>query len=145
MMFYSAQTSGFYDREAHGDKIPSDAVEITVEEWRSLLDGQAQGKQIVAGKGGKPELQDPPPPPPVIPQSVTMRQARLALLSTGYLDRVQEAFANIPDEQVKKAAQIEWEYTGTVERQSPFCTQMAALLGLSSDDLDRLFMAAAAL
>ena len=144
-MFYSAQTGGFYDRAIHGDNIPADAVEITMDEWRALLDGQAAGKVIVAGKGGKPELQDQPPPTPVVPSSVTMRQARLALLSAGYLDRVQDAFANIPDEQVKKAAMIEWEYAGTVERQSPFCTQMAALLGLSSDDLDRLFMAAAAL
>ena len=143
-MFFSAKTGGFYDREIHAE-IPSDAVEITTEEWNALLDGQAHGKQIVAGAGGKPELQDPPPPAPVVPQSVTMRQARLALLSAGYLDRVQEAFANIPDEQVKRAAMIEWEYAAHVERQSPFCTQMAALLGLSSDDLDRLFMAAAAL
>ena len=141
-MFYSAQTGGFYDRAIHGDAIPADAVEITSEEWQALLDGQKQGKVIAAGKGGRPELQDAPP---VVPQSVTMRQARLALLSVGYLDRVQEAFANISDEQVKKAAMIEWEYAGTVERASPFTTQMAALLGLSSDDLDRLFMAAAAL
>ena len=144
-MFYSAQTGGFYDRAIHGGKIPADAVEITVEEWHALLDGQSQGKIIVAGAGGKPELQYPPPPAPIAPQSVTMRQARLALLSAGYLDRVQEAFANIPDENVKKAAMIEWEYASTVERQSPFTTQMAALLGLSSTDLDALFTAAAAL
>ena len=144
-MFYSAKTGGFYDRAIHGDKIPADVVEITADEWQALLDGQAQGKQIVAGKGGKPELQDQPPPAPVVPANVTMRQARLALLSSGYLDRVQEAFANIPDESVKKAAMIEWEYASTVERQSPFTTQMAALLGLSSTDLDALFTAAAAL
>ena len=143
-MLYSSETGGFYDRAIHKE-IPADAVEITTEEWQELLDGQAAGKIIVAGKGGKPELQDPPPPAPVVPQAVTMRQARLALLAAGYLDRVQEAFANIPDESVKKAAMIEWEYAGTVERNSPFTTQMAAMLGLSSDDLDRLFLAAAAL
>lgn len=144
-MFFSAQTCGFYDREIHGDNIPADAVEITREEWLALLDGQSQGKQIVAGKDGRPELQDPPTPAPIVPEQVTMRQARLALLTAGYLDRVQEAFANIPDERVKKAAMIEWEYAGHVERASPFTTQMAALLGLSSTDLDALFMAAAKL
>lgn len=143
-MFYSAQTGGFYDRAIHTN-IPADAVEITREEWRALFDGLAHGKQIVADKNGKPVLQDPPTPAPVVPAKVTMRQARLALLAAGYLDRVQDAFANVPDEQVKKAAMIEWEYAGTVERDSPFTTQMAAMLGLSSTDLDTLFTTAAAL
>ena len=63
-MFYSAKTGGFYDTAIHGDNIPSDAVEITKEQHAALLEGQSQGKGIVAGKGGKPVLKDPPPPTP---------------------------------------------------------------------------------
>ena len=144
MKFFYAD-GAFYNDAVNNDKIPADAVEITREEWLALLDGQAHGKIIATCKDGRPELQDPPPPVPVVPTQVTMRQARLALLTAGYLDRVQEAFANIPDEQVKKAAMIEWEYAGHVERASPFTTQMAALLGLSNSDLDTLFIAAAKL
>lgn len=55
----------------------------------------------------------PPPPPVVIPQSVTMRQARLALLGAGLLDDVNSAIAAIPDPVQRKAAEIEWEYAQT--------------------------------
>lgn len=61
-MFYSKTTSGFYTREIHGDNIPADAVEITKEEHLALINGQSQGKRIVADASGRPLLQDPPPP-----------------------------------------------------------------------------------
>ena len=61
-MFYSASTNGFYDEAIHGEAIPADAVEITVEEHVALLEGQSQGKIISADKNGKPVLKDPPPP-----------------------------------------------------------------------------------
>jgi hypothetical protein len=139
-MLYSAKTGGFYDREIHGNNIPADAVEITREEWNALLDGQSQGKQIVAGAGGKPELRDPEPPAPVVPRSVTPRQARLALLAAGHLQAVQEAMSALPE-----AAKIEWEYATAVERDSALVAQMGAALGLDDSALDALFTAAAAL
>jgi len=61
-MIYAKSTGGFYDRAIHGDNIPADAVEITVEEYQALLEGQSQGKIIVADESGRPILQDPPPP-----------------------------------------------------------------------------------
>lgn len=87
----------------------------------------------------------PPPPPVVIPQSVTMRQARLALLGAGLLDDVDAAIAAITDPAQRKAAQIEWEYAQTVDRNSPFTQQLAAGLGLTAEQLDALFTQAAAL
>lgn len=63
-MFYSKSTDGFYAREIHGDNVPDDAVEITEAEHAALLEGQAQGKLIVADENGRPILQDPPPPTP---------------------------------------------------------------------------------
>lgn len=139
-MFYSAQTGGFYDRAIHGNNVPADAVEITTEEWHALLDGQAQGKAIVAGKGGKPELQDPQPTAPAVPRSVTPRQARLALLAAGHLQAVQAAMDALPE-----AAKIEWEYATSVDRDSALVAQMGAALGLNDAALDALFTAAAAL
>lgn len=61
-MFYSKSTGGFYTREIHGDNIPADAVEITEAEHAALIEGQSQGKRIVADESGRPILQDPPPP-----------------------------------------------------------------------------------
>ena len=72
-MFYSKLTGGFYTTEIHGDNIPADAVEITVEEHQALLEGQSQGKHIVADENGYPVLQDPPP--------LTLDEAKAAKLT----------------------------------------------------------------
>lgn len=80
----------------------------------------------------------------VVPQTVTMRQTRLALLSAGLLDRVDSAIAAMesPD---KEAAQIEWQFASAVERQSAFVAQIAAALELDDEALDNLFTTAAEL
>lgn len=61
-VFYSPASGGFYTSEIHGDNIPADAVEITDVEHAALIEGQSQGKRIVADESGRPILQDPPPP-----------------------------------------------------------------------------------
>ncbi|MEY4075067.1 MAG: hypothetical protein RJA29_2424 [Pseudomonadota bacterium] len=91
------------------------------------------------------EVETAQPPAQPVPQSVTMRQARLALLGAGLLDDIEEAIASIPDPVQRRAAQIEWEYANTVERQSAFVQQMAVGLGLSAKQMDDLFVQAAAL
>ena len=91
-------------------------------------------------EGNTPEPADPIVP--VVPQSVTMRQARLALLGAGLLDDVDAAIAAIPDPAQRKAAQIEWEYATVIERNSPLATSLAAGLGLTAADIDALFEAA---
>ena len=85
------------------------------------------------------------PPPPAIPQSVTMRQARLALLDIGLLDDVDAAIAAIPDPVQRKAAEIEWEYATTVVRDSSWVQTLGASLNLTSAQIDELFIAAAKL
>lgn len=54
-MFFSAATGGFYRPDA---KLPADAVEISDAAHARLLAGQAAGRAIVPGKGGKPVLAD---------------------------------------------------------------------------------------
>lgn len=87
----------------------------------------------------------PPPPEPVaVPQIVTMRQARLALLGAGKLTDVDNAINALPSP-TKEAAQIEWEYSQEVNRQNGLVSQLAPLLGMTDADLDALFIAGAAL
>lgn len=86
-----------------------------------------------------------PPAPPVVPAAVTMRQARLALLGAGLLDDVDTAIAAIPDETTRRAAQIEWEFSNEVQRNNSFTALLGAGLGLSSAQIDELFIQAAAL
>lgn len=84
-------------------------------------------------------------PPPVVPDRVTMRQARLALLGAGLLDAVEPALAAIPDEVQRRAAQITWEYSTEVQRDNALISALAAGLGLTEQNLDQLFMTAATL
>jgi hypothetical protein len=59
-MYWSISTNGFYNAAIHGNNMPGDAVAITQDEYSALIAGQRQGKRIVAGQNGKPELADPP-------------------------------------------------------------------------------------
>lgn len=85
----------------------------------------------------------PPPVQPqalVIPTSVTMRQARLALLGAGLLDTVDAAIT-----QAGGAAKIEWEYATEVRRDAPLVTQMGQMLNIDDTQLDVLFITAGGL
>ena len=51
---------GFFD-DAFGGFVPESAVEISQDKYIELLNGQSQGKQIIADKTGTPVLIDPQP------------------------------------------------------------------------------------
>lgn len=85
--------------------------------------------------------------PPVLPQVVntiprvvTMRQARLALLASKDLQRVDAIIKGSPE-----AVQIEWEYAAEVDRDSDLVKGLAVVLGYSETTLDQLFSRAASL
>lgn len=115
-MYYSQQTGGFYDEAIHGTrkifatsqdndgvfshtevdnhdcKIPSDAVEITQEEYDALFEAQAQGKVISWDDvTQKPVAKDPKPLSAseeaqlsitVLESSITPRRIRESILGT---------------------------------------------------------------
>ena len=82
---------------------------------------------------------------PVVPQSVTRRQARQALLLAGLLDQVPAKLAAIPDATQRGMATIEWEDSLEFERHRPLVVSIGAALGLDSAQLDALFVTAAGL
>jgi hypothetical protein len=87
-IFYSPSTSGFYDTAIHGERvlheadpattegeepslievpnsdctIPMDAIEISPQEYESLMAAQAAGMAITAGTEGAPVAAPPAPP-----------------------------------------------------------------------------------
>ena len=75
-----------------------------------------------------------------VPQSVTMRQARLALLAAGLLDMVEAAITAAGPE-----AAIEWEYAADVQRGAGLVPAMAAALGMTDAQIDALFVTASTL
>ena len=56
-MYYK---DGFFD-DSYGGLVPEGAVEISQDKYIELLNGQSQGKQIIADKSGNPVLIDPQP------------------------------------------------------------------------------------
>lgn len=76
--------------------------------------------------------------------SVTMRQARLALLQQGLLSTVNAAVAGLPEGE-KEAAEIQWEYGSEVNRLSPLVVGLMPTLGMSDEEIDALFVLAGAL
>ncbi|WP_288379843.1 hypothetical protein [uncultured Massilia sp.] len=80
-----------------------------------------------------------------VPQTVTRRQARQALLLAGLLDDVPLAIETIPDETQRRLAQIEWEDSLEFVRTRPLVIQIAAAIGLDSDGLDQMFITASTL
>lgn len=82
-----------------------------------------------------------PPPVVVVPSSVTMRQARLALLGEGLLDFVEDAIASLPED-IGRAARIEWEFATHVHRSNKLIGAVTAQLGMSEQEVDDLFITA---
>lgn len=77
--------------------------------------------------------------------SVTMRSARLALRRRGLLKQVDDALNAMPDGEEKEDALIEWNFAGTVDRDSNMTKTVAAILQLNDEQLDELFAYAASL
>ena len=134
-MFYSKSTNGFYSTEINGDNIPSDAVEISEEEYSALLAGQSEGKVIAADENGYPILVDAPVQEIT---TVSMRQARLALLQEDQLDAVEALITT-------REQHIWWDFSPNVEKYNSFVTQIKTALDWSDEYLTHLFDLAASL
>lgn len=84
------------------------------------------------------------PVPLPVPEVVTMRQARLALLQSGLLAQVNTAVSSMTGA-AGDAARIEWEFSSTVERNLPLVQSLTGVLGLTEAQIDDLFRLAAGL
>lgn len=123
---------------------------IEIEQQAYLVAGQlvVQDADEAAPEGGAivdaALLAELTAPVPVVPQSVTMRQARLALLGAGLLGNVNAAVAAMPGA-AGDEARIEWEFSSEVQRHKPLVQALAPALNLTDAQLDQLFIAAAQL
>ena len=74
-----------------------------------------------------------------VPQSITPLQAKLQLLKLGLLDEVEALITG------DRAAQLYWEYASVVERDNAVLLLMANSIGLTSEQVDEMFMEASKL
>lgn len=84
---------------------------------------------------------NPPEASPPVPSTVTMVQARFALLDAGHLQTVKDSILALPSP-AGDYAREEFEYSTVVKRESKLVKAMAEMLELSDADLDALFIAA---
>jgi len=80
------------------------------------------------------------PPGPAVPEAVTRFQARAALAQAGLLDGVNGMMEH-PDTPV--IAKLAWADALEFRRHSPTVLALAGALGMSAQQLDELFVAAA--
>lgn len=130
-MSYKLTNSSSIVRIEDGACIPSDPANT---DYAAYLEWLAAGNT--------PDPADPVVP--AVPDSVTMRQARLALLQSGLLAQVNSAVAAMPGA-AGDTARIEWEFSSTVERNRPLVQSLVGALGLTDAQLDDLFRLAATL
>jgi len=83
-------------------------------------------------------------PAPIQITSITMRQARLALLAHNKLSDVQTTIDSLSSP-MKEQAQIEWEYASDVDINNPLIVQLMGSLGFAETTLGDLFNEAALL
>jgi hypothetical protein len=81
-----------------------------------------------------------PPAPIAVPESVTPRQVRLILLQQGLLANVEAMIA-----QQDEATKITWEFASEFRRDDPLLLSLAQNLGLTDEQIDDFFIAAARL
>lgn len=74
--------------------------------------------------------------PKVVPQTITMRQARLALLALSKLSIIETAIEDLND----KAITIEWDFATEIDRSNQLVNSLCEGLGMSKDDVDNLFI-----
>ncbi|MFK3738022.1 hypothetical protein [Massilia sp. TN1-12] len=77
-----------------------------------------------------------------VPQQVSRRQARQALLLAGLLDQVPAKIAMIEDPTKRGMAQIEWDDSQVFERHRPLLIEIGTAIGLDAAGLDKLFIEA---
>ncbi len=127
-------------------------IEIDEDQYAQALAGMAAGKQVSIDGGfavvDQPAPEEPPAPepdPPGPPTVVTRAQGKAALIQAGLWDDVLAYVDAITDPTQQALARVALDDTTEWRRDSPFLATAAAALGLTDQQLDDLFVAAAAI
>ena len=115
------------------------SVERAIIAEPEFVEAEYPGRYVLVG--------DAPPPIVIsaVPATVSMRQAKRALLAAGLLDSADMAIAGIADDTARRAAQIDWTSATDVRRDWPLVASIAQALSLTDEQIDALFVAASQL
>lgn len=132
--------SAAYEAPAEGEErnpiIPADAIKITKQQFDALFNNQSTRKW----QDGHVVPYTPPAPEPVIPDRLSRRQFRLALIDVGLLEQV-ESWVAMQDIRTQAA----YADSSTFLRSDEMLQQGFAGLGFSELQVNEFFTAAAQL
>lgn len=121
---------------AKGEFLNYSSITKELDHWK--CDGVVIPFTIAGDEGTIEEYVHIPEPMPIeVPQSLTPRQTRLALLQATLLDEVETMLST------NREMQIWWEYSLEILRDHPHIIAMGTALGLTESQLDELFIAGA--
>lgn len=118
-----------------------DISDTTVYDGTETLTCNADTKTVTVVKGIRAKTQEEleAERKAKVPQILTPRQARLALLAVDLLDDAELLVTN------DRALQVWWEYSLDIQRDHPMVTTLAVQLDLDEEQLDNLFIEGAKL
>lgn len=123
----------YSDREGRTKK------EISKEDFAKIQNGLAEYDIETKTVVDLPPI-EPEEPEVIIPQSLTPRQIRLAMLQSGIsLDSIDTMIESLPAKQ-KPVVKVMWEYSGTYLRDDEILIGFASQLDMTSEDIDNLFI-----
>lgn len=121
MRYFKLRDDIFGYDEKQDDLITDEMVELTSEELNALLTPTLPATKL---------------------SPLTNRQFKLALLDSNLIDLVDTAINNIEDLKLKRKIQIEYEYAATFNRDSESVATVIELIGVSLDEVDRIWIKA---
>lgn len=143
----------------HGLNIPDNATDVAYDPETMTLayttpadpevegsEPQAHEMSITQSQIDDAEIEANAPAPPAVPESVTPRQIRLALIDRGIMpEQITAMLEAIEDVTLRAKSLAEWEYAQIVHRDHPLISQLGESLEFTSDDVDALFREAKAI
>ena len=124
---FPQQVIGWHEGETLAQQAvnPDNLIALTQEQWDARLSTPYIDGTVIV----------PAPPTPLSIPTLSMRQARLALLNMTLLDDVEAAITTTEH-------RIWWDYSTTVERSNPLVISVLTALGKTSAEIDEMFITA---
>lgn len=125
MIYYKSKTGEIYAYESEQER----------QEW-----GAPELVEMTEAEVG--EHLNPPPPPPVVPEQVSRAQGKAVLITVGLWPDVLAFVESITDPTEKALAEVALSDTTHWRRDSPTLQAIATALGITSEQMDDLFIGA---